>query len=223
MDFGSFKVMDYNLMHHTDPHPPYMGMPQRTPNFPFDTCLSIGTGGQLGQSGGIYQLPNQETIEGIRNFPQLADTQPGVGLHNLSNDQHPGLGQALNGPNSAQFGPPGQSGINSFSHPAHQTPTGKARRNRGLPPGYLPMVVFLPGHGQPDFVPIGQKGVASSAQGNYWPISKDLMWAIVQTEHDYEKTRPLKQRLSYADIKAKYNQWQISDLYLKELKRSMLR
>lgn len=94
-------------------------------------------------------------------------------------------------------------------------------------PGGLPVHIatagpsssFPPGADQPGFVPIGEDRVASRAQGNVWPVARDLMERIVAAERNVDGRRSRDTQLTYKQIKAKYSRWKISESTLRGIKR----
>lgn len=54
------------------------------------------------------------------------------------------------------------------------------------------------------------RGIATEAQGNREGIDKSLRGLIVDEELDNQQKRPANQRLTYAQIIAKYPAWEIS-------------
>lgn len=67
-----------------------------------------------------------------------------------------------------------------------------------------------PGQDSPRYVPFGVRGIATEAQGNREGIDKSLRGLIVDEELDNQQKRPADQRLTYAQIVAKYPAWKIS-------------
>lgn len=83
------------------------------------------------------------------------------------------------------------------------------------------VAIFPPGQDQPGFVPIGEDRVASRAQGNDWPIPRDLMERIIAAERDSAGSHggSKEGQLTYKQIKAKYSRWRISESTLRGIKR----
>lgn len=88
------------------------------------------------------------------------------------------------------------------------------------------MIPFPPGQDEPNFVPIGHEGVASAAQGNAWPIERELFENLVVAErgHRYtgdENRSHRARKLAYKEILAKYNTWDIKESTLRGIKRKI--
>lgn len=71
-------------------------------------------------------------------------------------------------------------------------------------PYYEP--TFPPGRDLPGFVPFGQRGAASVAQGNHWPIDLALRDKILVGEVDGHDLRGTG--ISFEQVLAKYSAWQ---------------
>lgn len=80
--------------------------------------------------------------------------------------------------------------------------------------------IFPPGQKMPGFVPIGRIGIAIAAQGNRWPIERNLMEQIVGAERGHGEYRR-KTRLTYKEIMAKYSHWDIKESTLRGIKRKI--
>lgn len=78
---------------------------------------------------------------------------------------------------------------------------------------------FPPGQDKPGFVPIGRPQVASRAQGNHWPIARDLQVKIIAAERDVDGTRRSGAKLTYKQISAKYSHWRSNESTLRGIKR----
>lgn len=95
----------------------------------------------------------------------------------------------------------------------HSTPR-RVLRLRAGPKNNTNSTFVAPSANMPGFVPISHRGTASAAQGNCWPIPRELLEQIVAAERAAGE-----QKLTYKEIKAKYDAWQISESTLRGIKR----
>lgn len=80
--------------------------------------------------------------------------------------------------------------------------------------------IFPPGKDMPGFVPIGRIGIATAAQGNRWPIERQLMERLVGAERGHGEYRR-NTRLTYKEILAKYSRWDLKESTLRGIKRKI--
>lgn len=85
----------------------------------------------------------------------------------------------------------------------------------------VPGAFFPPGQDTPSFVPVGRTGIASAAQGNTWPIERELFEQLVAAERGHGAHRRGNTKLTYKEILAKYNKWDVRESTLRGIKRKI--
>lgn len=164
--------------------------------------------GHAAQSGG--RSSGGRSAASTRRAPQPA---PQPSLPQIQ-PRPPPLGSILRSSNGG--GPGAKHGRADAGSSTGATDT----RDREIVPEPDP---FPPGQASPGFVPIGQPGKASEAQGNRWNVDRALMQRIILAERDLDNKRGKGKALSYKQINHKYGAWGKAESTLRGIARSYQR